>query len=193
MARDPSNGRDGLRSASSCLCGACMDLRLALGTLVLLVTATVQCGPRVPRPPLTSQPASALIEVDYPPPPARVEVLPPRPGNAVWINGEWAWTGRRWSWKPGVWVIPPQGAAYARQVVVRRGDGKLFLAAGTWRDARGNELAAPIDAVAPSTSSTVVNLEGDPVPSAADVLRDGGAPLGMPTLDEADAASNLSR
>src|SRR5215471_11175795 len=102
------------------------------------------CGSGIPRPPGAPQPTNALVEVDYPPPPARVEMLPKQPsGDAVWINGEWLWLGRRWSWRPGMWVVSPRNAAYARRVLVRRGDGKLLFAPGSWRDSEGREVAAP--------------------------------------------------
>ncbi len=95
-----------------------MKLRLAVFGCVLAA-----CSGRVPHPPYTGQPTSALVEVDYPPPPARVEFVTPRPAdNAVWVNGEWAWSGRRWAWKPGGWVTVPEGAAYAKLSLVRRAD-----------------------------------------------------------------------
>src|SRR4051812_1756197 len=111
---------------------------------VVLAVALTTCSSRIPAPPSTGQPQSALVEVDYPPPPARVEFVPAQPrAGAVWVRGAWLWEGRRWGWKPGAWVVPPEGAAYAVPVVVRRSDGRLFFAAGTWRDARGQEIAAP--------------------------------------------------
>ena len=57
------------------------------------------------------------IEVDYPPPPAKVEEVttPPRP-SCAWRDGYWDWVGRRWDWVPGVWVVPPPGCYYAPHV-----------------------------------------------------------------------------
>jgi hypothetical protein len=72
--------------------------------------------------------------------------------------------------------MPPSGAAYARLTLVRRSDGKLFSAPGTWRDAEGNEVQGPeFISSSPSKSSAVVDPEGDPAPTAGDVPRDGGA------------------
>src|SRR5689334_10483175 len=101
----------------------------------VVVAVLFACGSQFPHPPYTKQPTSALVEVAYPPSSARVEVVSARPSeSAVWVNGEWAWTGRRWAWKPGSWVVSPSSGAYARMVVVRREDGKLFAAPGTWRN-----------------------------------------------------------
>jgi len=145
--------------------------------LVLLGSAFAACSTRVPHPASTAQPTSALIEVDYPPPPARVEFVPKRPSSeAVWLNGSWQWTGHRWGWKPGGWVIPPEGAKYAQLTLVRRNDGRLFAAHGTWRDADGGEVTGPevLNASSEKTSS-VVDPEGDPAPTAADLQVDAGA------------------
>lgn len=152
-------------------------MRSMTSRVAILGCALAACSGRVPHPPYASPPASALVEVDYPPPPARVESVPGRPtGNAVWLNGEWSWTGRRWGWKPGGWVVPPEGAAYAKLVIVRRNDGKLFAAPGTWRNAKGEEVSPPDPTSAsPSKSSAIVDPEGDPAPTAADLLpSDGG-------------------
>jgi len=53
------------------------------------------------------------IVVDYPPPPAEVEQLPPDPGKpCAWQDGHFQWLGRRWQWTDGKWVIPPKGCHY---------------------------------------------------------------------------------
>ena len=155
-----------------------MRFRRTLLLLLLALSATrfVACQSSFPQPPLTTQPQSALVEVDYPPPPARVEFMEAPPSNdAVWINGEWLWSGRRWSWRRGAWVVPPTRAAYARRVLVRREDGKLFFAAGTWRDATGAEVQVTAEKVNRSRSGAVVNPEGETEPTGADVQQDAGA------------------
>src|SRR5450432_2948884 len=93
-------------------------------------------GSPPPHPPWVRQPTSALMEIPFPPPPARAEYMPKSPvSNAVWIDGEWRWKGRRWAWESGRWVVTPPGAGFAPWVTVRNGDRLLFLASGTWRDA----------------------------------------------------------
>jgi hypothetical protein len=101
--------------------------------------------------------------VGYPPPPARIEFVPPPPAKgAVWIDGEWVWQGRRWAWRIGRWVQPPPGARYSPWTVVRGDDGTTFYAAGTWRDDRGAELAEPPALVAARANlSDVVDPEGE--------------------------------
>jgi hypothetical protein len=145
--------------------------------VILVGSAFAACSTRVPHPAYTAQPTSALVEVEYPPPPARVEFVPKRPSSeAVWLNGEWLWTGHRWGWKPGGWVIPPAGAKYAKLTLVRRSDGRLFAAHGTWRDADGGEVSAPEPLHASSEkSSSVVDPEGDQAPIAPDLQADAGA------------------
>jgi hypothetical protein len=118
---------------------------------VVLVATAMACSARIPEPPRAGQPTSALVEVDYPPPPARVEFVPPQPqSDAAWIRGSWEWQGHRWEWKQGAWVVVPEGAAYAMPVLVRRGDGRLFFAAGSWRDPSGKEAVTQIHADAGS-------------------------------------------
>jgi hypothetical protein len=70
----------------------------------------------------------------------------------------------------------PKGAVYAKLVLVRRKDGKLFAAPGTWRNAKGDEISAPeFLGVSPSRTGSIVDPEGDPAPVAADLQQtDGG-------------------
>ena len=73
-----------------------------------------------------------------------------------------------------MWVAELPNARYARRVLVRRNDGKLFFAPGTWRDAEGREVPAPPEKIARSTSGAVVNPEGEVEPTAPDVHHDAG-------------------
>ena len=135
-------------------------MRLALAIAGSLLAG---CGGRFPRPPYSAQPTSALVELRAPPPPARVESVPPRPdaGGAVWIDGEWTWRRSRWAWMPGRWVVPPAGETFSPWVVVRGEDGQLWQAPGTWRDAKGNAVEAPTPVVvAVVDSGQVVNASG---------------------------------
>jgi hypothetical protein len=184
-----SRSQDPLRETrQGFIASLAMTLRLAI--LGCALAACSACSGRVPHPPAASQPSSALVEVDYPPPPARVEFVTPQPaGNAVWLNGEWSWTGRRWSWKPGGWVVVPEGAAYARLALVRRADGKLFSAPGTWRNANGEEVAAPeFMGSSSSKSSAVVDPEGDPAPTGPDLRGDGGGAARGPERSQEESA-----
>jgi hypothetical protein len=120
------------------------------------------CSASLPRPPYTAQPTSALVQVEQPPPPARVELLPVRPDKvAVWVDGQWIWRRSLWSWMPGGWVTPPVGARYAPWEFVRGADGGLWYAEGVWRDAQGNALPALVPlSVAAVEAGEVVTAEG---------------------------------
>lgn len=112
--------------------------------LSLLFPLMMSCGKGLPRPPYAPQPTTALVEVPFPPPPARVEAVPLQPDRAaVWIDGEWRWRGRKWGWRTGRWVIPPPGVAYSPWTSVRDAEGTLYQAVGVWRDAHGEVVAEP--------------------------------------------------
>src|SRR6185312_10018059 len=110
----------------------------------LALAAAGGCGASLPQPARAPQPANAFVDVPYPPPAGRVEVLPARPSpDAVWIDGQWIWDGANWAWDDGGWAVPPEGARYARSEVRRLADGRLEFAPGSWRDATGREIPPP--------------------------------------------------
>ncbi len=92
------------------------------------------CAPRVPVPPSGPHEADTPVIVPYPPPPARVQMLSPRPNDAaVWVDGCWSWTRERFVWLPGGWQRPPHpDAYYAPATTVRGRNGKLFYYVGAW-------------------------------------------------------------
>lgn len=100
------------------------------------------CSWRVPKPPTGPVPRDAMVEVPYPPPPARVETVPPKAKELdVWIDGQWDWTGTRWKWSDGYWMTPPPNAYFTPWKTERRADGRLYFAAATWRAPDGRPLA----------------------------------------------------
>ena len=111
----------------------------------------VNCGSELPRPrlgPHKSWSGTPAV-VEFPPPPARVERVPPQPRPAcVWIDGQWQWSGRHWEWLAGAWVKPPEGCYYAEPLTVwvpSAGKGELFFMPGRWyADAEGAPCASPI-------------------------------------------------
>lgn len=130
-----------------------------------LVAAT-GCGvTTLPSPPFAPHPTSALAEVPFPPPPARVEKVPPSPSaRAAWIDGEWTFRGRKWMWIRGRWVEPPVGARYSPWAIVRDKEGTLWEARGTWRDAHGEEIDPPKPlAVADVSEGAVIDALGDAI------------------------------
>jgi hypothetical protein len=133
-----------------------------VGLVVLVGIASPGCGPLVPHPPFVAQPTSALVEVDAPPPPARVEIVPAQPSpGAVWADGEWTWRRGQWAWLPGRWSLPPSGHAFSPWVFVRGPQGHLWYAPGVWRDPSGAPVDPP-DALAIGSVETgvVVTAEG---------------------------------
>jgi hypothetical protein len=137
------------------------------------VVAASACAPRIPRPTFVVQPTSALVEVGEPPPPARVEVLPPQPGPAaVWIDGEWTWRRGHWAWLSGRWCHPPAGGAFSPWVFERAPDGRLWYTPGVWRTAAGEPIEAP-----PALAYALVQ-------TAAVIDADGTVDVTGPTLRE---------
>jgi hypothetical protein len=96
---------------------------------------------------MTPAPVSAFVEVPYPPPAARTEVIPVRPHSGdVWVDGQWNWEGEKWRWQTGGWVTPPARATFQPWMVTRRRDGQVVFAPATWRDAQGRAIDAPVTA-----------------------------------------------
>lgn len=106
----------------------------------LTVASTMGCIPPIATPPLTSHEGETPIEVPYPPPPARVDVIADAPAgeDVVWVDGEWVWRGRRWIWEAGEWVTLAPDKGYAPPRVVRRSDGTLVWFEGSIRPLRGS-------------------------------------------------------
>ena len=120
------------------------------------------CSSGLPRPPYSAQKTTDLQEVPFPPPPARVEFVPDQPNaECVWIDGEWEWTGRVWTWKRGRWVEPIPNATFSPWTTVRGADGMLYLAGGTWRDAKGDAIDPPTAiSYGKPTAGSLVDSEG---------------------------------
>jgi WXXGXW repeat (2 copies) len=76
--------------------------------------------------------------VPYPPPAARAEIIPVKPGNhVVWVDGSWNWDRRRWVWQKGRWEIPPKGSYYALPKIVEMPDGTIGWLVGGWQKPGG--------------------------------------------------------
>lgn len=89
------------------------------------------CGSQQAEAPRGAHPANDAVSVPYPPPPAKVEELPPRPSaKCVWIDGYWDYSDR-WEWQPGEWVIP-QAHCRLAPLELRRQDGQLWHARPRW-------------------------------------------------------------
>lgn len=117
-------------------------------TLLIASLLPLGCASRLPGPPTGPHPAGSTnyVDVPFPPPAARVEIVPPKPSEAgaVWVDGEWAWQGKRWVWLPGGWVAPPAGGYFAPWLVYRLDNGRFLFAAGAWHAATGERLPNPV-------------------------------------------------
>jgi hypothetical protein len=140
---------------------------LAAGLLcaVLALVLLSACSESLPAPPTGPIPSEAWIEVPYPPPPARVETVPPPPqggSREVWLDGQWDWVGDAWRWAAGAWMTPPANAYFTPWQTVRGSDGRLFFAPAAWRgkDGRPLDVGAGRDA-----------CPGAPAPQAGEVAR----------------------
>lgn len=112
---------------------------------LVVALSSISCGgAALPRPERAQVTADDYVAVPFPPRPPPVEIVPASPDKAaVWVDGTWEWSNDRYRWTPGAWVIAPAGAKRARWVTVRRGDGQLFFAPSSWKDATGAAVAEP--------------------------------------------------
>ena len=130
--------------------------RLLIAFAVLFGAAG--CGHALPRPELVAQPGRVddWTIVPYPPPPARVEVVPPAPRrDVVWVDGEWRWEGRRWIWHLGGWFAAGTALRHAPWDLQRLPDGLLRWAPGAWLDAAGRPAPEP-PLVLPASSTSML-------------------------------------
>ena len=120
--------------------------RLGLSAAWLALGLSGACGSSLPMPETRAHPAmtTRYIDVPYPPPAARAEIIPSKPrAGTVWVDGEWSWEGKQWTWQSGAWVMPPARAYFAPWISFRRSDGNLVFAPGTWYRDDGQPLAKP--------------------------------------------------
>ncbi|MDI3383958.1 YXWGXW repeat-containing protein [Xenophilus aerolatus] len=86
----------------------------------------------------TAAQAQPVINVQFgPPPPPRVERVPPPRRGYVWAPGHWEWRRGGHVWVPGVWVRARPGYAY-RPPEWRDNNGRWEYNRGRWdRDRDG--------------------------------------------------------
>ena len=136
--------------------------RLPVALFALVSAFQLGCGGALPTPPTTKHPQAAFLEVPYPPPAARVEMVgEPHPDDAVWLDGHWVWRGRYYVWQRGGWVRPAAGAAYATWVCVLTKDGRLMFAPGVWYGANRQPLPMPVAIVPATAPPNQVTLESE--------------------------------
>jgi hypothetical protein len=147
------------------------------GAGVTIGVFLASCQAQWPHPRYVPQPSSALVEVDAPAPPGRIEEIPPRPvPDSVWVDGEWSWRRSRWAWNPGRWVLPPPRTAFSPWVFVRGADGKFWYAPGVWRSSSGASQMSPSPLAAAHVPETLVVNAGGVVEATGPTLKAGTAP-----------------
>jgi hypothetical protein len=149
---------------------------LVVVAAIAVVLGALACNSGLPHPPYAAHTSDELVPVPYPPPPARVETVPPKPASgAVWLEGQWSWRGRKWAWREGYWAAPPAGATYSPWQMVRNEEGTLFFAAGTWRDSKGLPAAPPPPlGLGVARGTSVVDPEGESELVGRNLSPDGG-------------------
>jgi hypothetical protein len=183
---------DGLRRAAARAAAApSVVVRLVLessGMRFRAVVATVvgagcaACSRTLPHPSYVPQPARALVEVNAPAPPGRIEEIPPQPNRAaVWVDGEWSRRRERWAWLPGEWVNPPKEWRLAPWVFERAPDGRMWYAPSTWYDASGTAQAEPPALSLARVEETLVVNPSGIGEATGPVLRRASAPPAGPS------------
>jgi hypothetical protein len=128
---------------------------IGLSALLAAVVLWAACGSSLPTPEIRAHPPLTTkdMEVPYPPPAARPEIIPPKPREgAVWVDGEWSWQGKQWTWESGGWVMPPARAFFSPWVLYRQSNGTLRFTPGTWHKDDGQPLPKPTPLALAQTS-----------------------------------------
>jgi hypothetical protein len=121
--------------------------------LLYVLGSGVACQHGVPTPPSGPHRATAhnpAVIIQYPPPPVRVECVPPQPRDeCVWVDGNWTRQARGWGWSPGAWVIPPAKCYHAQAYSkwIRAGNNKqdqlYYFEAAWYAETPGKQCEAP--------------------------------------------------
>lgn len=114
------------------------------GALLGATIGLAGCGSSLPGPRLGPHANDPPTLVPFPPPPVRVDVVPPPPSNAtdlVWIDGQWTWSVSRWVWVRGYWTEQRPDQHYAMPVFYRNPNDELLWFEGTFIDAKGDPVA----------------------------------------------------
>ena len=98
-----------------------MSALLAVGTLG---TVTI---------PLPSG-ADVSVQLNFGPPPERVEVIPAPRRGYIWTPGYWDWRGNKHIWVRGHWIREREGYAYQPHRWAER-EGRWSLERGRWERA----------------------------------------------------------
>jgi hypothetical protein len=111
-----------------------------------MLTTSFGCGGSVRTVPMIHEPGG-FAEVGFPPPPAKVELLPEDPGSpCAWQDGFWEWRSSAWAWIPGKWVWHVDGCFFSPPAAVwttGMGAGTLRYRPGRWVSQNGSPCPDP--------------------------------------------------
>ncbi|MEO8459049.1 MAG: YXWGXW repeat-containing protein [Dokdonella sp.] len=98
-----------------------MNVRTAVLLSVLALGGAMTLAP-----PAAQARVHVGINIAVPPPPLRVEVVPPPRAGYVWIPGYWGYGHRRHVWHRGIWHRDRPGYVYVAPRWDHRGDRYHF-------------------------------------------------------------------
>ncbi len=75
--------------------------------------------------------SNVAVDLDFGPPPARVEVVPAPRAGYIWSPGYWVWEDYRHVWVPGSWIVARPGYDWVGQRW-ERGDRGWHFQPGYW-------------------------------------------------------------
>lgn len=160
-----------------------------IATVLVLVGPALSCSAALPHPPYSPQATTALTQVDFGPPPGRVEIVPKRPPGAdAWVDGEWIRRHGRWYWLVGRWVKTPPHWSFSPWVFVRGADGAPFYAPSMWKDPAGNASPAPAAIVYATASAEAVFDPQNEVEKTGRNLKTAPAPPIVPSAESRGAS-----
>src|SRR5262249_29503725 len=115
--------------------GERMQLRNALGSLMLVGGIAAGAGGCMVEAHGHVAAPVAVVEVDEDPPPPRVVTMEYRPGYVV-VEGRWVRSGGRWEWRNGYYEPERVGYVYAQGHWDTRGNRHVWVD-GSWRAGGG--------------------------------------------------------
>ena len=104
----------------------------------VVIMGALIAGGVVALPAVSHAQVSLSVNIGVPPPPPRVEVVPPPRVGYVWAPGYWRWEGRRHVWVGGRWVRARPGEIWVAERWVQEGR-HWHMEPGHWEKERRHE------------------------------------------------------
>jgi hypothetical protein len=87
----------------------------------VVILCTLIAGGMVALPSISHAQVRLSVNIGVPPPPPRVEVVPPPRSGYIWAPGYWRWEGRRHVWMDGHWQMERPGHYWVAERWVQEG------------------------------------------------------------------------